>query len=155
MLVTYFPTASSEKNCTLTQDVVSFCEKDISDVFLFGNISGQGVIQLYDRINNNLWNPYPFSLATGSVLSAVKIDSDTYLIGHSNGTIYKYNYLSSSVTAYLTGYTAIQLKFDNLNNEVYVVEANKISTFDYTTATLNHSANSSDMIYGINLLYNR
>ncbi|MGZ6540197.1 MAG: hypothetical protein ACXVEB_17610, partial [Bacteroidia bacterium] len=155
MLVTYFPTSSFEKNCSLSQDVVAFCEKDVSNVFVFGNSSGQGVIQLYDRINNNLWSPYPFPLATGTILSAVKIDADTYLIGHSNGTIYKYQYLSGSLTTYLAGYTAIQLKYDDLNSEIYVVEANKITTFDYTSAALHHSVNSAETILGINLLYNR
>ena len=155
MLVTYFPTSSLEKNCFLSQDVVAFCEKDVSDVFVFGNSAGQGVIQLFDRINNNLWSPYPFPLAAGTVLSAVKIDPDTYLIGHSNGTIYKYQYSSSSLTTYLSGYTAVQLKYDDLTNEIYVVEANKISTFDYTSTALHHSVNSVETILGINLLYNR
>jgi hypothetical protein len=154
-LVTYYPTGSAEKNCTLTQDVVAFCEKDASNVFVFGNVAGQGVIQLFDRINNNLWNPYPFPLPMGAIGSAVKMNADTYLIGHSNGTIYKYQYTTASVTSYLTGYTAIQLKYDELNNTLYVVEANRISTFDYTAASLIHTVTSSENIRGINFLYNR
>ena len=86
---------------------------------------------LFDRINNNLWNPYPFSLATGNLLSALKLDPDIYLLGHSNGTIYKYQYSMSSVTTFLTGYTAIKLKYDEVNNKLYVVEANKVATFDF------------------------
>jgi hypothetical protein len=155
MLVTYFPTSSFEKNCALTQDVVSFCEKDAADVFVFGNVAGQGVIQLFDRTNNNLWSPYPFPLATGSILSALRIDSDTYLIAHSNGTIYRYQYLSGSLTTYLTGYTAVQLKLDDITNQLYIVETNKVSVFDYSSATFIHSVTSSETILGINLLYNR
>ena len=155
ILETYFPTSSGEKNCALSQDVVAFCEKDASNVFIFGNSAGQGLIQLFDRINNFIWNPYPFSLPTGAILSAVKIDADTYLIAHSNGTIYKYQYLSGSVTAYLVGYTAVQLKYDDLNNEIYVVESNKISSFSYGTAVLHYSIISPETVLGVNLLYNR
>ena len=155
MLTTYYSTNTIEKNCLLNQDVVAFCEKDYANVFVFGNAGGQGVIQLFDRVNNNLWSPYPFPLATGAILSALKINADTYLIGHSNGTIYRYNYSFNSLTTYLTGYTAIQLKYDDLNDELYVVEANKISSFSYTAASFHHSVISPETILGINLMYNR
>lgn len=154
-LVTYFATGSQEKNCSLTQDVVQFCEKDATDVFVFGNVAGQATIQLFDRTNNNIWNPYPFSLASGNLLSALKIDSDTYLLGHSNGTIYKYEYSVGSVTTYLTGYAAVKLKYDDLNNKLYVVEANRVSAFDFTTLSLVNSVNSTENILDVHLLYNR
>ncbi len=154
-LVTYFPTGSVEKNCSLSQDVVSFCEMDVADVFVFGNVGGQATIELFDRINNNLWSPYPFALASGSLLSALRIDSDTYLLGHSNGTIYKYQYSSSSVTAYLTGYTAIKLKYDAVQNKLYVVEANRVTTFNLTTLGLVNTINSTETIQDLHLLYNR
>lgn len=154
-LVTHYPTGVAEKQCPITQEVVEFCEMDNDHVFIFGNISGQGVIQLFDRTNNNLWNPYPSSLSGGNILSAVKIDEDTYLIGHSNGTVYKYKYQSSSVTTYLTGYTAKKIKYDGLNNQILIAEANKISVFDYPSATLINSVNSSETVLDIHLLYNR
>ena len=152
---TYYSTGVAFQECSLSQDVVAFCEKDLQNVFVFGNSSGQAVVQLFDRINNNLWNPYNYALPTGSILSAVKIDENTYLIGHSNGTIYKYEYLNSSLTTYLTGYTAIQLKYDDLTNELCVAETNRISTFDYPTATLHKFLNSAETILDINILYNR
>ncbi|HLC82347.1 MAG TPA: hypothetical protein VJI69_00860, partial [Bacteroidia bacterium] len=154
-LVTYYATGSVEKNCALTQDVVAFCEMNSSNVFVFGNVAGQATIELFDRINNNLWSPYPFSLASGSLLSALKLDSDTYLLGHSNGTIYKYQYSLNSVTTYLTGYTAVKLKYDEVNDKLYVVEANKVTTFDLTTLSLVNTINSTETILDLHLLYNR
>ena len=154
-LVTYFPSGSVEKNCALPQDVVQFCEMDASNVFVFGNVSGQATIGLFDRVNNNLWSPYPFALAGGSLLSALKIDSDTYLLGHSNGTIYKYQYASGSVTTYLTGYSAIKLKYDGVQNKLYVVEANRVTTFNMTTLGMVNTINSGETILDIHLLYNR
>lgn len=154
-LVTYYATGSVEKNCALTQDVVAFCEMNSTNVFVFGNIAGQATIELFDRINNNLWSPYPFSLASGSLLSALKLDSDTYLLGHSNGTIYKYQYSLNSVTTYLTGYTAVKLKYDELNDKLYVVEANKVTTFDLATLSQVNTINSTETILDLHLLYNR
>lgn len=155
MLVTYFSTGSQEKNCSLSQDIVQFCEKDATNVFLFGNIAGQATIQLFDRTNNLIWNPYPFTLASGSLLCVLQIDSDTYLLGHSNGTIYKYQYSIGSVTPFMMGYTAVKLKYDVVNNKLYVVEANKVSTFNMTTLGLINTVNSAENILDLHLLYNR
>jgi hypothetical protein len=155
VLVSFYSTGTPEQQVAINQDVVAFCEKDDHKVFVFGNNAGQGVIQLYDRLNNNLWDPYPYSLAAGSILSAVKIDLDTYLIGHSNGTIYKYQYTSGSMTTYLNGYAANQLKYDALNNNVYIVEANLITAVDYPSKVIMHSVSSAESILGISFLYNR
>jgi hypothetical protein len=154
-LITYYPTGVPEKECLISQDVVAFCEKDINNLFVFGNVNGQGVIQLFDKINNNLWNPYPYALPTGTISSAVKIDENTYLLSHSNGTIYKYNYSTASVTAYLSGYTAVKLKFDALNNHLIVAEANTIHAFNYATGSIVHSVPVSETVLGVELLYNR
>jgi hypothetical protein len=155
-LVTYFSTGFGEQQIALTQNVVAFSALDISNVFVFGNdFSGQGVIQLFNQINNNLWNPYPYSLPAGAILSVAQIDAITYLIGHSNGTIYKYNYQIGSLTPYLTGYTAVQLKYDDVNNEVVVVEANRVTTFDYPTQLLHNSVVSAQPVLDVQLLYNR
>ncbi len=154
-LATYFPTGSFEKSCALTQDVVALCEMDVNNVFVFGNVAGQATIELFDRINNNLWSPYPFTLAPGMLLSALQLDSDTYLLGHSNGTIYKYQYSSGGVTTFLPGYTAVQLKYEDVHGELYVVEANKVTTFNMSTMGMVHTINSSENILDLHLLYNR
>jgi hypothetical protein len=154
-LVCFYPTGSAQQSSNLLQDVVAFCEKDASAVFVFGNKSGQGMIQLYDRTTNNLWDPYPYTLATGTITSAMRLDPDTYLIGYSNGTIYKYVYSASSVTPYLTGYTAIQLVKDNISPVLYVVEKNKISTFDLNTLKPIRTVTSTEAIVSLDLLYNR
>lgn len=155
ILVSFYTTGTPKEQVAISQDVVAFCEKDDHNVFVFGNDAGQAVIQLYDRLNNSLWNPYPYALAAGSILSAVKIDQDTYLLGHSNGTIYKYQYLSGSITTYLTGYTARQLKYDELNHDVYIAEANLITAVDYSSKTVVHSVSSAENILDFSFLYNR
>jgi hypothetical protein len=154
-LVVYFSAGGVEQNCSMMQDVAEFCEKDAGNVFLFGNVSGQGVIQLYDKTANNLWSPYPFSLATGSLLSALELDPDTYLIALSNGTIYKYQYSVNSVTTYMTGFTAIKMRMDEANNVLYIVEANKVSKFSYPSLSPVGVINSPSNILDLNLLYNR
>jgi hypothetical protein len=154
-LVCFYPTGTTLQSCNLDQQVMAFCEKDASNVFVFGNKSGQGVIQLFDRVANNLVNPYPYALAAGSILSAMRVDPDTYLIAHSNGTIYKYIYSTGSVTPYLTGYNAIQLVQDDVSSVLYVVEKNKITTLDMNTLKPLRTFSSTEAIVALDLLYNK
>ncbi|MDF2438716.1 MAG: hypothetical protein K0Q95_3092 [Bacteroidota bacterium] len=155
ILVSFHSTGVPEQQRTITQDIVSFCEKDDHSVFLFGNNSGQAVIQLYDRLNNNLWNPYPSALPTGSILSALRLDEDTYLLGHSNGIIYKYQYQNSSLTPFLPGYTALKLKYDTLNNSIYIAEQNRITCVSVFGGSVLNSIASAQDIKDFDLLYNR
>lgn len=155
LLVSFFSTGVAQQQKIISQNISAFCEKDGHDVFVFGNIGGQGVIQLYDRTTNNLWNPYPYSLPTGSILSAVKINEDTYLIGLSDGTIYKYQYASSSITPFLPGYTALEIKYDAPANEIYIAEQNKVSSVNLFSGALVHTINCPENIVGMDLLYNR
>jgi hypothetical protein len=154
-LACFYPTGTTQQSCNLDQQVIAFCEKDASNVFLFGNKSGQGVIQLFDRAANNLWTPYPYPLATGSITSALKLDPDTYLIAHSNGNIYKYVYSTSSVTLYLTGYTAVQIVLDDVSSVLYVVEKTKITALSLNTLKPLRTFNSTEAIVSLDLLYNK
>lgn len=155
LLVTYYPTGSIQQQKALGQDLVAMYQKDETSVFLFGNNSGQGMIQLFDRLNNNIWDPYPFSLATGSILSVAQISSTVYLIAHSNGTIYKYDYQISSVTPYVSGYTVVQMRYDPVNNHLYVAEDGMLTVLNYTSLSIVRTVPSSEHIRAFCLLYNR
>lgn len=155
ILVTYYPTGAIQQQVALNQNVIAMYEKDYANVFVFGNSVGQGLFQLFDRENNYLWNPYPSPLATGTILSVAQISSTVYLIAHSNGTIYKYQYQTTSVTPYLAGYTALQLKYDDVNNHVYIVEDTKITVVNYSSLSVVKTILSSDSIKSVDLLFNR
>jgi hypothetical protein len=155
ILVSHQPSGAALHQTALAQDVVALVEKNEDNVFLFGNIAGQGVIQLYDIPGNGLWNPYPGSLPTGSILSAVRINEDTYLIGMSNGNIYKYQYTSSGLTLFLPGFNAKKLILDPIQNILYVVESNLISRFAYPSMSPLSPMASAEPVLDFNILYNK
>ena len=136
----------------VAQDVIEFFSKDTDNFFVFGNSSGQGVIEIYQISSNGFWTPH--TLLPGTVLCAEQIDSDTYLIGHSNGNIYKYIYSTNSSTPFITGVLARNIKYDSVNQQVIVTEGNKIKQFDYTTASLINTIVHADSIFDIHVLYN-
>lgn len=156
LLVSFYTSGIAYQQTPLAQDVVQFCEMDPTHVVVFGNTAGQATIQLFDRTANNLWNPYPYALPPGKILSAVQLDSNTYLLGHSNGSIYLYNYTFASVTVFLSGYTAKQMIVDPVHNELIVVGTHQITSFSLSGPSLHRNINlPADSVARIDVLYNR
>jgi len=155
LLVSFYATGMALQQVAISQDVVAFCRKDDDNVFVFGNASSTaGLIQLYDRVHNNLWTPYGYTMPPGNILSVVRINMNTYLIAYSNGTIYQYDYQLGSLTTYLTGYTAVQLKYDEVNNRIYIAESHTVTGVDYPSKTIVNTVSSGETILGMDLLYN-
>jgi hypothetical protein len=155
LLMTYLNTGAALQQKTISQDVKIMLPRNDNEVFLFGNVAGQGVLQLYERAANHIWSPYPYPLPAGELLSAVRLDEDNYLIGMSDGTIYQYNYVSSSITSLLPGYTAKKMLIEPLHNVLYVVEENSVSTFSIPSFSPLQSVSSPAPVIDIAILYNR
>lgn len=145
-------TGAGMQETSLSQDVVEFFSKDTDNIFVLGNATGQGVIEIYQISSNGFWTPH--TLTPGTILSAEQVDSDTYLIGHSNGNIYKYIYSTNSSTPFITGVMARNIKFDAVNQEVIVTDGNSIKQYNYTNTTLLNTVTAADSVFEIHILYN-
>ncbi|HEY6163261.1 MAG TPA: DUF4625 domain-containing protein, partial [Bacteroidia bacterium] len=113
IILYYAAGGASFQECIMNQDVVSFFTKDSDNIFVFGNNGNQGVVQIYRVSTNGFWSP--LNLAAGKILSVAQVSSDVYLIAHSNGTIYKYQYSNSSIVPFIPGVTASHMAFDDVN----------------------------------------
>ena len=137
----------------LSQDVVEFYTKDANDIICFGNDAGQGKMEIYQVSTNGFWTPY--TIAAGTILSVARVDAGTYLIGHSNGTVYKYVYSLNSMTTHLSGVTASHICYDDVNQLIYVAEGNNVKRFNYITGALVNTVTHSSPILDLGLLYNK
>jgi len=143
---------SDVQETPITEDVVGLFKKNTDNIYLFGNAGNQGKMEIYTISGNSLWNrPLP----SGKILSVAQVDSDTYLVGYDNGTIYKYTYGNNSFITYLSGINAVQLQYDQVNSEVLVAEVKKISSYDLGSAALKKSVATADTVIALHLLYNK
>jgi hypothetical protein len=84
-----------------------------------------------------------------------QVSSDVYLIAHSNGTIYKYQYSNSSIVPFIPGVTASHMAFDDVNQEVLVSDVNTIKKFNYSNAALINSFTATDSVCGLHIQFNK
>jgi hypothetical protein len=153
IILFYVSSGQGYQECVMTQDVAAFFTYDTDNIFVMGNNGNQGVVQLYQVSTNGFWSP--ITLAPGKLLSAVQVDANTYLIAHSNGTIYKYTYSNSSIVPFITGVVAAHMSYDDVNQEVLVSEAGQLKLYNYANAGLINSTTASDSVCGLHVLFNR
>lgn len=146
-------TGAGLQECGLNQDVISFNTLDNDNILTLGNNAGQGMMEIYQVSTNGFWSPHV--IPAGKILSVAEIDPDTYLIGHSNGTIYRYTYSNNSLITYMTGVTASHISYDDVNQELLVSQNNLIKQFDYSSAALLNNVNVTDSVYGLHILFNK
>lgn len=149
----FYSTGSLKQQQTVNMDVVAILEKDASNLFVIGNNGTQGELKIYDFANNFFWAPT--TLAIGKVTDAVRIDNNTILIAHENGTIYKYQYSSTGLTPLITA-SASKLAYDAVNNQLLVASAKDLIYYNYAIVpSVAHTTTFTDTIQNIHILYNK
>ncbi len=136
----------------LDMEVVAFCKRNDDNVFVYGNNGTQGYMKDYVISTNSFWEPHP--LPAEKVLSAERIDDNTFLLGLENG-VSKYTYNPNSLTDYLPAVSASSLKYDALNNVVVLSQASSLRFYNYMNTSLVSTVTAASEIKSINLLYNK
>jgi hypothetical protein len=144
--------ADDVQTVQLDMEIVEFCKRNDDNVFVFGNSGSQGYMKNYVISDNGFWEPH--DLPVGSVLSAIVIDENTFLIGHETG-VSKYTYNPNSLTDYLPAVAASFIRYEPLSNLVILSQANTVKFYNYSNASLVNSVTASSEIKSLSLLYNK
>ena len=152
-LVLYDASSAEEvQSVQLDMEIVAFCKRNDDNVFVFGNSGTQGYMKNYVISDNGFWEPHP--MEPGKVLSAERIDDNSFLIGQ-EGTVYKYTYNPNSLTEYLPAVNASFIKYEPLNNLVILSQTSSVKFYNYNNASLVNSVTASSEIKSLSLLYNK
>ncbi len=152
-LVVYYSSSGVGKQETLIPETVTeLFTKDADNVYLFGNASGQAKMEIYTVSGNSFWNR---TLPAGTLAAATQVNSDTYLLAYTNGTIYKYTYSNNSLITWLSGVNAVKLRYDEVNGEVCIAELKKLSSYDLNSSGLKKTLTVPDTILDMHILFNR
>jgi len=152
-LVVYDATSAAEiQNVPLDMEIVSFCKRNDNNIFIFGNSGTQGSMKNYVISDNGFWEPHV--LPVGMVLSAVRIDDNTFIIGHETG-VYKYTYNPNSLTDYIQSVAASAIKYETLSNLIVLSEGSSVKIYNYSNVSLLNTVAAASEIKSIDLLYNK
>jgi hypothetical protein len=90
----------------------------------------------------------------GLIYDGVQVDSDTYLIAHSDG-IHQYINYTMNQNSLISGSAYHQIEYNDLGNSIYAAKTYSIEIYDFATMNPLGTSFESDSIAGIHLLYNK
>ncbi len=138
---------------TLFEDVLGLYSLNTNKIVLLANdnSTGNAKIQIYDIQANA--KSTPFSLAASPIDDVEEISSGVYLIAQ-NGNLVLVNANSFSTLPYLSGVNATKIKYDVFANELYVIDGNTITVYDFSSKTIkgtySHTSNVLDLVFLFN-----
>jgi|GEM_PF-2255867 hypothetical protein len=150
-MVVYAGSGGTVAQCPLNMEVQQLLPRNEDEVYVIGNAAGQGQLKIYERISNGTWTPV--ALSNGSVNCAEQISSNTLLLGHSDGNVYRFEYNPLGVQLHLPGVSAQQIRYDVISNSIYV--ASGTSVLNYNGSSLIQSWNYAAPVLDLELWYNR
>lgn len=152
-MVVYTTAGGALQETTMSVNAVALFEKDADNIYVVGNTLGQGHLLLYDYVTNGFWEPV--SLPAAAVACATQIDSNTLLIGMSNGNVYKFTYNPVGLLTWSSGINPTALRYDDVNAEVYSAEGLNVKIYNYNPFTLLHTVPIPYTISDLELWFNK
>jgi len=152
-MVVYTTTGAGLQEASLNVNAVGMFAKDYDNVYIAGNSAGQGHLLIYDFTTNGCWEPV--TLPAGTVTTAAQVDSQTLLIGMSNGTVYKFTYNPIGLLTWMSGMNATQLRYDTADSTVFSAEGLNVKQYDLASTSLLHTVPLPDSVRDLELWYNR
>jgi len=137
-----------------TFNIIKFISRDNNNIYVFANDQNNNAqMRIYDMDYNGVWEPY--SLSTGKIITAEKIDNNTILIAYED-KILKYTYNPNGAVAYINNINPVSLKYESTHQKVVVGTKDKrILIYDYPNPVLLKQIILNDSICDILPVYNK
>lgn len=136
-MVVYSTAGGGLQETPMSVDAVAMFEKDPDNIYVAGNTLGQGHLLIYDFTTNGFWEP--IALPAAAITCAAQVDSNTVLLGMSNGNVYRFTYNPVGLLTWATGITPTVLRYDDVNDEIYTAEGSNVKVYSYNPFVLQHT----------------
>ena len=153
LALTWLSSGAPFQQATINEDVLGIYSMNSNTIVLLtNNSSNLGNLIFYD-ISTGLPGS-PFSINTGNIDACVEISTGIYLVAE-NGDLTTINAGNFSKSTYLNGVTANNLKYDYLTNELFVINGNQITIYDYSGKTVKGNYSHGSAIIDLDFWYNK
>jgi len=157
LVLYYAQSGAGYQQAVIPGPIVAMYGMDNDDVFVFGNQpSGVPYLMKYSISGNNFYSPV--SLPNAKLLSATQLNSQTFLVGFSNGTVYQYTYNPGNFVQYISGVNANRLRYDAVNNQLLVATGKIVQEYNcgLSSATLAYATTPlPDSVMDVEILNNK
>ena len=130
-------------------DAFPFSNKDF---MVFFNTENMGQIEKY--IFNDNATTEPVSYHGAAIFAVDQVDAYNYIFSTAN-EVFWYQYSLSSISSIVNGKSIKFVKYDPINNMIYMADDQNVLAYTYPNGQLLYSYNIGEEILDIHLIYNR
>lgn len=138
----------------LNEDVVGLYAFTPNKAVMLANdySTNDGKIYVYDAPSNT--KTTLFNLSSGAIDACEEISTGIYLIAQ-NGNLVLVNANNYSTLPYLSGINANKIKYDAFSNELYVIDNNIITAYDFSSKNVLFSYTHTSTVVDLVFLFNK
>ncbi|CAN5330330.1 hypothetical protein BH09BAC5_BH09BAC5_24160 [soil metagenome] len=152
-IVVYSTSGAGLHETTIPFNPICMFERNADEMYVIGNNAGQGYLMIYDNTTNGFYTPIGLPAAT--VNCATQIDSNTIVLGMSNGNLYRFTYNPIGLLNWASGINPNVLRYDEVNDEIYTAEGSNVNVYSYNPFALLHTIPIPETISDLELWYNK
>lgn len=141
------------QQATVNEDIKGIYQHSNNEMILLTNTSSNTGNVAFYYMNTGLIG-HPFSLSIGKIEDCVEISSGLYLVAEGNNlTLINTN--NYTTIPYLAGVSANLLRYDSFSNELFIVNGNQLTIYDYSSKTVKSIYAHSATIVDLDFWYNK
>ena len=107
----------------LYQSVIAMFRRDDDHVLLFGDDSGQGVVEDHDLENGGGWEPFTWN---STITDVERVDANTFLVALADGTLQRFTYSNAGSIAIANIAGMRDLSLDPASGLLYVAAGSDV-----------------------------
>ncbi|MEI6576290.1 MAG: hypothetical protein WCO63_08950 [Bacteroidota bacterium] len=148
----YYPWGGSYQTKQLNFTILKMFSPRAGEVLMFGNTSGQAVLNVYYPETQTLWAP--LNNVPGKIIDVCQADSKNYLIATTTG-VYWYQYQTQTLTLFASVTGTVGLCFEDLSKRLLIATSQDLKICSFPESQLVTTITLTDSLEAISLLYNK
>ncbi len=153
LVLSWLSTGAQVSQTAINEDILKMYSIDANTLALFTNDAVPAGNLIFYYFSTGLTNS-PFNINTGEIDDCEEISTGIYLLAE-NGNLTTINVVSFSKAPYLNGVNANLIKYDYFTNELFVVDGNQLTIYDYTSKSVKGNYTHSAPILDLDFWYNK
>ena len=149
----YLFSGASYLQFLIFEDIIGMYSFKPNEIVLISNdASGNAKLSFFNISANGFSSP--FSIGSGKIDATEEVGKGLYLISK-NGDIRLINANTFTSQTYLSAVNANKIKYDVYTDELYLIDGNVLTVYDFSSKTLKGSYTHTNPILDVAFMYNR
>lgn len=153
VVLNWAASGSQYQQASVNEDIKGIYRRTTNEFILLTNTSSNVGKVVFYYLSTGLTGS-PFNVNIGKIEDCIEVSKGLYLVAEGNNLTY-INTNTFTALTYLSGVTANLLRYDSFANELFVVDGNQLTIYDFSSKAVKSSYVHSTNIVDLDFWFNR